>query len=146
MNTNVQIIKKEFETFAEGNTTRCIIHGKITLPKDLVELVSTFPGFTKFVNSQTMILWEDDNIEVVGIGQAYKHKSDVSNSKLGEYVADTKAQKNMFKLAANFQDNLRWFIIRSLESDLVNGVMGCTYAMNSCDNHIDELKKKTTND
>ena len=142
MKTNVQIIKKEFETFANGNTTSCIIRGKITLPKDLIELVSTFPGFTKFVNSQTMILWEDDNIEVVGIGQAYKHKSDVANPKLGEYVADTKAQKNMFRLAANFQDNLRWFIIRSLESDLVNGVMGCTYAMNSCDSHIDLLKKK----
>lgn len=145
MNTNVQIIQKEFDTFNNGDTTRCIILGKLTLPKDLLELVTTLPGFKKFVNSQTGILWyEDNHIEVEGMAYAYRHEVDTPNPKLGEYIADTKAQRHMFKLAANFQDHLRWFIIRSLGKDLDDGAVGCAYAMNSCDNHIEKLIKQTS--
>ena len=142
MQTNVQIIQKEIDTFNNGNTTRCIILAKIDLPEDLIHLVEMLPGFYKFVNAQTRIYWyESGRIEVEGMGYVYKHKDDAMNPKLGEHFAITKAQANVFKLAKNFQENLKKFIIKSFCSDLNSGIDSCDYAKNNCLEHIQNLKK-----
>lgn len=142
MQTNVQIIQKEIDTFNNGNTTRCIILAKIDLPQDLITLVEGLPGFYKFLNAQTGIYWyESGRIEVEGMAYAYKHKDDAMNPKLGEHFAITKAQVNLFNLAKNFQENLKNFIMKSFCSDLIFGIDSCNYTKSSCLIHIEDLKK-----
>lgn len=113
---NVEITKKKIRVL-DGDT-RCILRGKITLPKDLVEFISKLPEFKKFVKDQEnkiMITWNNDSIEVMGVGHG--HQTNADNQKVKEQEATTKAQSHMSKGIENFQNNLQKFITKFLESD-----------------------------
>ena len=151
MNTNVKILGKDIETYNEGKTTFCAIRAQINIPSSLIALASTLPGWEKFMNAQTRVehayiekLGEEGTHIIVlrGIAYAHKHKNDAMNPKLGEHFATTKAQINLFRLAINFQKNLKNFINRNLCGELSSGIIGCTQAKASCQKHVNNNLKK----
>lgn len=152
MNTNVQILSKEIETFNNGNTTRCIIRATIDISSSLIALASSLPGWKKFINDQTNIghIYVEKlgpegthSIVLTGMAYAYKHKDDAMNPKLGEHIATTKAQINIFRLARNFQTNLKMFIHRNICGELSTGIVGCNKARANCEKHLNtDLMKR----
>lgn len=141
MKTNVQIIQKEFNILANGDTTQCTILGKMTLPEKLIEIASDLPGFKRFMKAQTGILWYKNNkIEITSTAYAHRHETDTPNANFGRYIASSKASKLLFKLAFNFQDNLRWFIIsKAFVNSLASGIVGCANAMNFYEAHLKRI-------
>lgn len=132
------------EVIKKNKMTIVIQHAAIRMDKipALCAAFSNIPVINLFIKSSNYFAQDSDGsiyLIFTGKGIAKCCKSDVYNEKVGYHIADTRSQKNIFKTANRFFNEITDMIEKTMYNDLVDVSTVMCDSIFACEDHEQDI-------